>query len=117
MATTDFSGSVVNLISAGSRFEGTVEFSQYTRFEGYLEGKLRGTEGSTLVLGENGFVEGLVDGDQIIIDGFVRGEIKAKTSVVVSETGRVVGQIISPSIAIKFGGFFDGQCFMKEPKE
>src|SRR5262249_40938743 len=67
----------VNLISVGSRFEGTVEFNNYTRFEGYIRGNLKGASGSKLVLGENGVVEGNVDGDEVIVDGFVRGDIKA----------------------------------------
>ena len=102
----------VNLITAGSRFEGTVEFQAYTRFEGYLNGTLRGGTGSELILGENGVVEGKVEGDTVVIDGFVRGDIVATTRVVISETGRVIGEITAPSVAIKFGGYFDGKCAM-----
>jgi cytoskeletal protein CcmA (bactofilin family) len=102
----------VNLITAGSKFEGTVEFSDFTRFEGYIRGHLKGLPGSQLILGENGVVEGSVEGDTIIIDGFVRGDIAATTKVVISETGRVIGQIKAPSVAIKFGGYFDGKCEM-----
>lgn len=103
----------VNLITAGSRFDGTVEFSNYTRFEGYIAGTLKGTPGSEIVLGENGVVEGKIDGDTVIIDGFVRGDIKASSKVIISETGRVIGEIIAPSVAIKFGGYFDGKCAME----
>lgn len=102
----------VNLITAGSRFEGTVEFSDYTRFEGFVNGTLRGGAGSELIVGENGVVEGKVEGDVIVIDGFVRGDIKATSKVVISGTGRVIGEIIAPSVAIEFGGFFDGRCAM-----
>lgn len=103
----------VNLITAGSRFEGTVEFTNYTRFEGYVRGTLKGSPGSELVLGQNGVVEGKIDGDTVVIDGFVRGDIKATSKVVISETGRVIGEITSPSVAIKFGGYFDGKCAME----
>lgn len=102
----------VNLITAGSKFEGVVEFNEFTRFEGYIRGTLKGKEGSELVLGENGVVEGNIDGDVVIIDGFVRGDIKALRKVVISETGRVIGEIQAPSVAIKFGGYFDGKCEM-----
>ena len=100
----------VNLITAGSRFQGTVEFSNYTRFEGYVNGTLKGGPGSELIVGENGVVEGKVEGDVIIIDGFVRGEISALGKVVITGTGRVIGEIRSPSIQIEFGGFLDGKC-------
>lgn len=102
----------VNLISTGSRFEGTIEFSDYTRFEGFVSGTLKGSRGSELIVGENGVVEGKVEGDIVVIDGFVRGDIKAANKVIISGTGRVVGEISSPSVSIEFGGFFDGKCTM-----
>lgn len=102
----------INIINSGSKFEGTVEFDSFTRFEGYIRGTLKGQAGSELVLGENGVVEGNIIGDIVIIDGFVRGEIKATQKVIISETGRVVGEIHAPSVAIKFGGYFDGKCSM-----
>jgi len=109
----------LNLITQATRFEGTVEFNDYTRFDGYLKGVLRGLLGCEIILGENGVVEGKIEADIVTIDGFVRGEIRATTKVVVSETGRVVGQIHSPSLAIKFGGYFDGSCEMNsvQPEE
>ena len=100
----------INIISSTSKLEGTVEFSEYTRFEGYITGKVIGKPGSEIILGENAVVEGEINGDTVIIDGFVRGNISASTKVVVSETGRVIGHINSPSVAIKFGAHFDGKC-------
>lgn len=102
----------VNLITAGSRFDGTVEFSNYTRFEGSIRGTLKGVPGSELIVGEQGVVEGKIEGDKVIIDGFVRGEIHATAKVTISESGRVIGQITAPSVEIKFGGYFDGKCSM-----
>ena len=103
----------VNLITAGSRFEGTVEFGGYTRFEGYVHGTLKGADGSQLVIGENGVVDGKVEGAIVLIDGFVRGDIHATSKVVITGTGRVIGEIKSPSISIEFGGYFDGRCSME----
>ncbi len=103
----------VNIISVTSKLEGTVEFSEYTRFEGFIRGKLVGKPGSEIILGENGVVEGEIEGDVVIIDGFVRGNITATTKVVVSETGRVIGEINAPNVAIKFGAHFDGKCAMQ----
>lgn len=102
----------INLITAGSKFEGTIEFSGFTRFEGYLQGVLKGTVGSELILGKNAVVEGKIEGDLIVVDGFVRGEIKAKTKVIVSSLGRVVGQIEAPNVGVEFGAYFEGKCLM-----
>lgn len=105
----------VNLITAGSRFEGTVEFRDYTRFEGYIHGTLKGSLGSELIVGESGVVEGKVEGDVVVIDGFVRGDIAALSKVVITGTGRVVGEIQAPSVKVEFGGYFDGKCSMQPP--
>ncbi len=106
----------MNLISEGSSFEGTILFDQFTRFEGTINGSLKGTPGTEIVISNNGVVEGKIQADQITIDGFVRGEIIAKQKVIISGTGRVIGKIISPSIEIQFGGFFDGNCQMENLK-
>ncbi|MEW6057091.1 MAG: polymer-forming cytoskeletal protein [Bdellovibrionota bacterium] len=107
----------LNIITAGTKLDGTVEFKDYTRFEGFISGTLRGLPGSEVVIGEQGVIEGSVEGDILIIDGFVRGTITATTKVIISETGRVIGEIHSPNIAIKFGGYFDGSCAMDSLKD
>ena len=99
-------------MTTGSHFEGTLVLDNYSYFCGQIRGKINGTPGSTLVLGENGIVEGNITGDTVIIDGFVRGEITATTKIIVSETGRVIGGVNSPSFAIRFGGYFEGRCRM-----
>ncbi|MGE4232396.1 MAG: polymer-forming cytoskeletal protein [Bacteriovoracia bacterium] len=99
----------LNLVTEESYCEGTMEFDGFTRFNGTLKGELKGKTNSELIIGQNGVVEGIVNGDTIIVDGFVRGDIHAKKRVVISETGRVIGNIDSPNLAIKFGGFFEGK--------
>lgn len=106
----------VNLLTAESRFEGVLEVTAYSHFNGQIKGTIRCTPGSTLVLGENGVVEGRIEGDTVIIDGFVRGEVHASTKIVISETGRVVGDVRAPSFAVLFGGYFQGRCRMAEPE-
>lgn len=103
----------MNLIHCSSKFEGTLEIEAYTRFDGQLKGALKGLPGSELIVGEKGLVEGAISGDTVIVDGFVRGNIVATKKVLISATGRVIGEIRSPNISIDFGGYFDGKCFME----
>lgn len=103
----------VNLITEGSRFEGTLEFRDYTRFEGTLNGTLLGMAGSEVIIGENGVVEGRVECDTVTVDGYVRGEIVARRKIIVSGTGRVIGDLSAPSVEILFGAHFDGKCKME----
>jgi cytoskeletal protein CcmA (bactofilin family) len=102
----------MNLISSTSRFEGKLEISEYSHFNGQLFGEILCKEGSTLVVGEQGVVEGRIQGDTVIVDGYVRGEIHAESKLVISETGRVLGKVTAPSFVVVFGGHFEGDCSM-----
>jgi cytoskeletal protein CcmA (bactofilin family) len=47
-----------------------------------------------------------------MIDGYVKGNISTKTRVVISKTGRVIGNIDTPSLILEFGAYFEGVCKM-----
>ena len=106
--------SEISLISEGSRFEGTLELDSMARFHGTLRGRLAGKPGSVVVLGEPGVVEGEIDGDTIWIEGFVRGDIRARTRIVLSRTARVIGKLEGPFIEIQPGAYFEGRCRMEK---
>lgn len=104
----------INLIAEGTRLEGEIHFSDVTRVHGTLVGKVHARPGSTLVLCETALVEGDIQADHLIIDGFVRGEIEATGAVKISSTGRVVGNIKTESLTIDFGAYFEGTCAMSQ---
>ena len=103
----------VNIISESTRIEGKIVFDQVSRFHGTLVGEAHAREGSTLVLTESSVVEGDVFADTVLIDGYVQGNVRARTRVVVSGTGRVVGNIDTPSLKLEFGAYFEGRCNME----
>jgi cytoskeletal protein CcmA (bactofilin family) len=106
--------SSLNIISEGTRIEGKAMFDQVSRFHGVLIGEAHARDGSTLVLCETSVVEGDVFADTILIDGYVQGNIQARTRVVISGTGRVVGNIQTPSLKLEFGAYFEGRCNMEK---
>lgn len=108
------SESAINIIAEGTRIEGTVAFDRVTRVHGTLSGRVSGAAGSTLVLAETALVEGDVDADTLIVDGYVRGDIRARTRVVLSRTARVVGNIRTRSLTIEFGAYFEGKSTMEQ---
>ncbi len=102
----------MNMISEGTRIEGEITFDQVSRIHGVLVGRVHSKSGSTLILSETGVVEGNIDADVLMINGYVRGDIKTKTRVFVSRTGRVIGNIETPSLVLEFGAYFEGACKM-----
>lgn len=103
-----------NVITENTKIEGKLAVQEFTRFDGQLYGTVLGQPGSHFILSENGLVEGNITGDQITINGYIRGEIQATGKVTISATGRVIGNIIAASLAVEFGAFFEGQCSMPE---
>ena len=104
----------INIIAEGTRIEGKATFDQVSRFHGVLVGEAHAREGSTLVLCESSVVEGDVFADTLMIDGYVQGNIQARSRVVISGTGRVVGNIQTPSLKLEFGAYFEGRCEMEK---
>ena len=110
----EISETAVNVISERTVVRGDVSFGHVTRFHGTIRGNVEAVPGSLLVLGEPSVVEGNVRADTLIVDGFVRGDVQARTRVVVTGTGRVLGNISAPVVKIEFGAFFQGSCRMEE---
>ena len=110
----EISETAVNVISERTVVRGDVTFGHVTRFHGTIRGNVEAVPGSLLVLGETSVVEGNVEADTLIVDGFVRGDVQARTRVVVTGTGRVLGNISAPVVKIEFGAFFQGSCRMEE---
>lgn len=109
---THLQETAINIVAEGTRIEGQVTFDQISRVHGVLVGEVRAKEGSTLILSETAVVEGNIEADTLIIDGYVHGDVFAKTRVVISRTGRVVGNIKSSSLSLEFGAYFEGRCAM-----
>lgn len=103
----------INIIAEGTRLEGKIVLDMISRINGVLVGEVHGKPGSKLILTETGIVEGDIFADQLIVDGFVRGNIISQGKVTVSRTGRVVGNIQAPTIELEFGAYFEGRCSME----
>jgi cytoskeletal protein CcmA (bactofilin family) len=85
------------------RFEGTL------RVDCYITGLVRSLNG-TLIVTETGEVETDLFVAGAIIDGLVRGDIKATELVELGSSARVIGNIETPSLRIKPGAVFEGHC-------
>ncbi len=84
-------------------FEGTL------RVDGYVAGRVRSDDGK-LILSDAGTIDGDVFVNEAIINGTVRGEIRATVRVELASSARVIGDIETAQLLIQPGAAFQGSC-------
>jgi len=101
---------ITTILGKGSEFEGKLNFEGTLRIEGVYSGEI--ISDSVLVVGEGAKVNAEIDIGTIVVNGQVTGNIRAKQGVEIRGSGRVVGNIETPSLYIEKGVVFDGTCKM-----
>lgn len=98
------------LLGRGSSFEGKLTFEGTVRIDGRFKGEVFSDD--VLVIGEGAIVEAEIDIGEIIIQGTVVGNIRAKRCIEIHAPGRVKGDIHTPTLQIEKGVIFEGRSFM-----
>ena len=99
------------LLGRGTSFEGKLTFEGTVRIDGKLKGEIFSDD--TLIIGEGAYVEAEIDIGEVIIQGTVIGNVKAKRSIEIHAPGRVKGDLTTPSLQIDKGVIFEGRSFME----
>ena len=104
-------GEINTLLGRGSEFEGKLTFEGTVRIDGTLKGEVFSED--VLVVGEGAHVEAEIDVGEIIVQGTIVGNIRAKRSIEILAPGRVKGDVTTPSLQIDKGVIFEGRSFME----
>jgi cytoskeletal protein CcmA (bactofilin family) len=107
----DVVGEINTLLGKGSEFEGKLTFEGTVRVDGKLSGQVFSDD--VLVVGEGAEVHAEIDIGEIIIQGTVVGNIRAKRAVEIHAPGKVKGDVTTPSLQIDKGVIFEGKCYME----
>jgi cytoskeletal protein CcmA (bactofilin family) len=103
-------GEITTLLGRGASFEGKLTFEGTVRIDGKFKGEVFSDD--VLVIGEGAIVEAEIDIGEVIIQGTVIGNVKAKRSIEIHAPGRVKGDLHTPSLQIDKGVIFEGRSFM-----
>jgi cytoskeletal protein CcmA (bactofilin family) len=104
-------GEINTLLGRGATFEGKLTFEGTVRVDGKLKGEVFSDD--VLIVGEGAYVEAEIDIGEIIIQGNVVGNIRAKRGIEIHAPGRVKGDLHTPSLQIDKGVIFEGRSFME----
>jgi cytoskeletal protein CcmA (bactofilin family) len=97
--------------------KGSITGSENLVIDGTVEGSIDLPK-NDLTIGESGRVTADLNAKVIRIDGQVTGDINGAEKVVISQSGKVQGNIISPRVTLEDGAKFKGSIDMDpgEPK-
>lgn len=111
---TDTSGrelsDVVSVIGAGMEIVGDVKSDGTVRVEGTVDGSIHAAK--SVVIGEDGVVDGDIETQDVVVAGRVTGTISAESRVELQSSCRVEGDIRSRRVKLDEGGRVEGRLHM-----
>jgi cytoskeletal protein CcmA (bactofilin family) len=99
------------LIGKGARINGDVDFAGGLHLDGRVAGSVRAESdaSSMLSVSEDGQVEGSVEAAHVVLNGTVRGDIRASERLVLGPRSRVQGDVYYGIIEAALGAEIQGR--------
>jgi cytoskeletal protein CcmA (bactofilin family) len=98
------------LLDRGSHIHGELRFDEEFVIRGRLTGSIQSA--GVLKVGDEGELEGEFHLRQVVVSGTIKGTLHATESIHITSTGRVLADLLTPSLTIEDGAFFEGRCSM-----
>jgi cytoskeletal protein CcmA (bactofilin family) len=102
------------LVEQGVEMEGRLVVRQSIRIDGEFRGEIESS--NSLFVSESGTVEAQIRARTVEIRGAVVGDIAASREIVIHATGRLHGDVETPSLVIARGATFNGVTRMYRPE-
>lgn len=102
---------IKSLIAQGSQIAGNLTFTDGLRIDGEVTGNVWGNENaaSILVISESAHVVGEVSADHVIINGSVRGPVRARMMMELQPKARIEGDVHYAALEMHQGALITGQ--------
>ncbi len=114
VVTHDTSGP--SSIASGLKIRGELSGSSDLYIDGEAQGKIALPD-SLVTIGPNGRVQADIEAREIIIEGAVQGNLKARESVRLGSSSKVQGSVLTPRIGIDDGATLRGKVEMTRAGE
>ena len=100
-----------SLIGTETRIEGNLVFTGGLRVDGQVKGNVAETEGkpSTLILSEQGRIEGVIQVSHVVVNGTVIGPVHAQEYVELQGKSRVKGDVHYKTLEMHLGAIVEGK--------
>jgi len=99
------------LVGAETRVNGDIEFTGGFHVDGYVKGNIWSSkdESSILSISERGCVEGSVVVPHVVLNGTVKGDVRATERVELGPKARVIGNVQYKVIEMSIGAEVNGK--------
>lgn len=99
-----------SLVGVKTDIKGDITFSGGLRIDGKIKGNItaKGDGNSTLVLSENAVVLGNVTVPHIIVNGTIKGNVRAAERIEVQHKGEITGDVYYKVIEMAMGAVING---------
>ena len=104
-------GQTHTILGPEAAFDGKLTFQGAVRIDGKFSGEIV-TE-DVLVVGESAEVTASVNVGSLILNGLLRGNVRAKKAVELHAPARLYGDVETPQLVIHSGVIFEGHCKME----
>ena len=104
--------SELNLVAAGTIFEGKLKTPGSIRIDGKVVGEIVAIQ--NIAVGQGGDIDGNISAKNITIGGKINGMVMAQEKLVFESKAVVRGDIRAAKLVIDEGAMFDGKCMMTE---
>jgi cytoskeletal protein CcmA (bactofilin family) len=101
---------ISGFLDKGTTLTGELQFAGQLQIHGNFHGSI--TTNDILVVGENAVIHADIKAGQVEIHGRVFGNMEARKRIEIYPTGRVQGDVRSPTFIIDAGAVFDGRSHM-----
>lgn len=101
---------ITAFLGAGTQYNGQFNFQGIVRIDGGVNGDI--FSDGTLVLGEEGVVEGRIFVGRLVSNGSVIGDVVATDRIALNKNSRLKGNLRAPTIIIEDGAVFNGHVTM-----
>jgi cytoskeletal protein CcmA (bactofilin family) len=108
------SDEVSGFLDKGTNVTGELEFAGTLRIDGDFHGSI--TTNDTLIIGEHAMVHADIKAGEIEIHGQILGSIVCKRRITIWPTGRIRGDVETPTIIMSDGATIDGRIKMTTEK-
>jgi len=91
-------------------FKGELRGSGSVKIDGYFEGSI--VLDREVTIQRNGRVHAVIEADMIHVEGEIQGNVSARSKIIISSSGRMIGDIKAKAVVVAEGATFKGRVEM-----